>query len=151
MSGLALPAEAIWSGAEIVTWLRGLGLGVGWMTGSEGPDVPVEVGPYVPDMPDCLFVVTPIPGAGATMEGIGDVTGFQLRTRGPQVDPDAAERMAKIADRMIRDADFPVDVAAGGLRLVRILRSGAGPAELPTDDSGDRTTLTCNYLTEIIR
>lgn len=149
--GLKLPNDPCWTGKEIVRWLRGLGLGVGWVDGPDGPDVVLNPGPYVPDMPDWMFSVTPLPGYGETMDGAGDVSGFQLLTRGPQNDPDAAERMADIADRMIRFSGFPMPVADGGLQLTRVMRSGGGPQVTPRDDDGDRTSLTCNYLTEIMR
>lgn len=141
-----LPDEVWWTSAEIVVWLASLGIGVG-----RALDVLVWEGPDYPDTPDELFVVTPIAGAGETLEGIGDMVGFQLLTRGPQLDPSGAQKMAYHADRAIRFSGFPCDVAGGALRLARVLRSGGAPALLGPADNAVRSILTCNYLTEILR
>jgi hypothetical protein len=137
--------EADWTVDEVITWLASLGIGEGLQL-----DRQVFPGPYIPDEPDELFVVTAIAGAGESMEGIGDITGFQLYTRGAQNNPGEAERAAKRADRAIRFGSFPIDVADGNLRLLRVMRSGGGPSVLGQED-GDCTSLTCNYLTEILR
>lgn len=147
---LRLPGTQ-WSVDHIITWLRVLGVGVGWLDTLDGPDVQLFEGPYIPKAPDELFVVTPTPGAGETMDGIGEISGFQLLTRGSQFDPVSAQRLAYAADRLIRFSPFPMDVAGGELRLARVLRSGGGPSVVPQDDIAERSVLTCNYLTEILR
>lgn len=133
-----------WTSASVIEWLTGLGIGDGLAL-----DLPLFSGPYIPEMPSLLAVVTTISGAGETMDGIGDIPGFQLLVRGRPNDPISAEYAARRADTLIRSAPFPMDVA--GFRLLRALRSGGGPAVLGGEDDGDSTILTCNYLTEIIR
>lgn len=134
-----------WTSASVIEWLGTLGISA---TGSE-LELPVFSGPYIPEMPHLLAVVTTISGAGESMDGVGDIPGFQLLIRGRQNDPISAEYAARRADTLIRFAPFPVDVA--GFRLVRALRSGGAPAVLGGEDDGDSTILVCNYLTEIIR
>lgn len=138
--------EAEWTTTEIIAWLTALGIGDGLAV-----DMLLAPGPYIPDMPDRVGVVTPTAGPGETMDGVGDISGFQLLTRGEQNQPVTAELLAHQADRRIRFSAFPIDVAAGGLRLLRVLRPGGGPAVLAMEDDGDRTSLVCTYLTEILR
>jgi hypothetical protein len=140
-----------WTADLMIEWLKGLGLGVGWLDTLDGPDVQIFEGPYIPKAPDELFVLTPTGGAGETMDGIGEWAGFQLLTRGSQFDPVSAQRLALAADRLIRFSPFPMDVAGGELRLARVRRSGGGPSVVPQDDIAERSVLTCNYLTEILR
>lgn len=139
--------DAEWTSDEIIAWLGTLGIGAGL-------DVDIEAvvsGPYIPDMPHRVAVITPIAGAGETLNGLGDISGFQLLVRGDPNDPPSAERLARGADRAIRFSPFPMDVAGGLLRLARVMRSGGGPAVLAMEDDADRVSLTCNYLTEILR
>lgn len=133
-----------WTSASVIGWLSTLGIGPGLTL-----DLPVYSGPYIPKMPTMLAVVTSISGAGESMDGVGDIPGFQLLVRGHSNDPVSAEYAARRCDTLIRFAPFPMDVA--GFRLVRALRSGGGPAVLGGEDDGDSTIVVCNYLTEIIR
>lgn len=137
---------AEWTTTEIIAWLTSLGIGDGLAV-----DMLLVAGPYIPVMPDQVGVVTPTAGPGETMDGVGDISGFQLLTRGEQNQPATAELLAHQADRRIRFSSFPTDVAGGGLRLLRTMRSGGGPAVLAMEDDGDRTSLVCTYLTEILR
>lgn len=139
-----MTAPLEWTSGSVVTWLSMLGIG-----SNLDLDLPVYSGPYIPEMPTMLAVVTTISGAGESMDGVGDIPGFQLMVRGRPNDPVSAEYAARRADTLIRFAPFPMDVA--GFRLVRALRSGGAPAVLGGEDNGDSTILTCNYLTEIIR
>lgn len=137
-----------WDVEQVIAWLAGLGIGEGLAV-----DAPVFVGPYIPEVPDLLFVVTPTGGAGETLEGAADVSGFQLYTRGGQGEGQTAtgQRLALRADRLIRFAPFPMTVADGGLRLLRVQRAGGVPAALATDDDADRVSFTCHYLTTVLR
>jgi hypothetical protein len=125
----------------IIDWL----ISLGWDT-TEETGVPFKTGPYVPDSPDRMCVVTPTPGPGFTNEGATDVGGFQLRTRGTQNDPDSAEADAFAIDRLIFAASFPVTLPSGQV-ITRIGRMGGPPVPLSgTPDDGDRTEFTCTYL-----
>lgn len=137
--------DAEWTVTELIAWLAALGVGPGLAV-----DAPVYPGPYRPDMDDRLFVATPVSGPGETMEGLGDIGGFQLFTRGDQGDPASGELLAKRADRRIRFGPMPYLVPGTGLVLGRVLRSGGPPTGLPEDD-GDRVPFVCTYLTEILR
>jgi hypothetical protein len=131
----------------IIDWLTALGIGPDLAVDL---DVPIFPGPYVPDMPDRIAVVTTIPGPGDSMQGIADTPGFQLLIRGLQdpTDVDAsAEEAALAADRLIRFAPPPALV--GDTWLLPVTRSGGRPAPIPQDD-GDRITFTCTYLTPVI-
>ncbi len=138
----APPVE--WTSASVIEWLTGLGIGSGLDL-----DVPLFSGPYIPEMPPLLGVVTTTSGAGEAMDGVSDIPGFQLMVRGLPNLPVSAEAAARRADYLIRFAPFPMDVA--GFRLVRALRSGGAPSVLGGEDDGDSTIVVCTYLTEIIR
>jgi hypothetical protein len=109
-------------------------------------------GPYVPDMPDNVGVVTTVPGPGLSLEGAADTNGFQLLVRGLQ-DPTStdgsAEDNALRADRLILFADLPAEVTPG-VRLLPVSRSGGRPAPLAQEDDGDRITFVCTYLTPVL-
>lgn len=134
-----------WTAVEMIEWLAALGIGPRLAV-----DLEMVEGPYVPDMPDRVGVVTPVAGAGESMDGVSDMPGFQLLVRGDQGDPSSGYRLALAADRRIRFDSFPATTPCG-LRLVRVVRSGGGPALLPREDDGDRVTAVCTYLTEIAR
>lgn len=137
----------MWTTTAIIAWLGTLGIGKGLTI-----DVTVVAGPYVPKMPDTVAVVTTIGGVGEAMEGALDTPGFQLRIRGRQ-DPTSrdasAEQLALGADRLIRTAPLPKEVATG-VRLLPVTRSGGRPAPLPTPDAGDRIEFTATYLTPVL-
>jgi len=133
-----------WTSASVITWLAQLGIGP-----DLDLDLPVFSGPYIPEMPPLLAVVTTISGAGEAMDGVSDIPGFQLLVRGLPNQPVSAEYAARRADTLIRFAPFPMDTA--GFRLVRAMRTGGAPAVLGGEDDGDSTIVVCNYLTEVIR
>lgn len=137
----------MWTETEIINWLATLGIGKGLTV-----DVTVVAGPYIPKMPDTIAVVTTIGGPGEAMNGVLDTGGFQLRVRGRQ-DPTnrspSAAHLAHTADRLIRSAPLPAEVAPG-VRLLPVSRSGGRPAPLPGPDSGDRVEFTATYLTPVL-
>ena len=129
----------MWATKDIITWLQGLGVAVPLYPGTQ----------RIPEMPDRIAVVTPLPGAGLSLEGLADTPGFQLRVRGAQNSPDDCEAIAYDADKRILAAGFPVTI--GAVRLTSITRSGGRPALLsPQPDAGNRTEMVCTYLTTIM-
>ena len=132
--------------SDLIAWLATLGIQPGGTV-----DLPVFPGPWLPKMPDELAAVTPISGPGETLQGAGDVAGFQLRIRGRQDITGASpngEANALAADRLILTAPLPALV--GGVQLLPVTRSGGRPAPLPDPDGGDRLSFTCTYLTSFV-
>lgn len=136
----------MWDTAAVIDWLGSLGIGRNLAV-----NLPLFKGPYLPDEPDRLGLVTTIPGPGLQAEGVIDVGGFQLLIRGRQ-DPKSrdstAERDALAADRLILRAPLPAEVAPG-VRLLPVNRSGGRPTPLPQED-GDRIAFVCTYLTAVL-
>ena len=128
---------------DIVDWLATLGVGPNLAV-----NVPVYVGPYVPEMPDLQAVVTAIGGLGESMQGIADTPGFQLRVQGRQMSNTSPEDIALQADRLILTAPLPALV--GGVWMGPVVRSGGRPAPIPSRDPGDRVIYTATYLTTFI-
>jgi hypothetical protein len=134
---------------DLITWLSAQG---GWDTSQE-TGVPFFLGPYIPDTPDRLVILTPTPGAGYAREGATDVCGFQARVRGPQGgdgSPDAqaaAEALAYRLDALIFGAAYPVRLPSGQVIVTAHRLSGA-PAPMMPDDA-DRVSFTCQYLIEV--
>ncbi|MGW1676032.1 phage tail terminator protein [Saccharopolyspora sp. NPDC002376] len=129
----------MWTTTNIITWLQALGVEVPLFPGTQ----------RIPEMPDRIAVVTPLPGMGLSLEGIADTPGFQLRCRGAQMSADDCEAIAYDADQRIRGADFPVTL--GAVQLTAVARSGGRPALLSSvPDSANRTEMVCTYLTTIM-
>lgn len=112
-----------------------------WLT-SQGADWTLLPGPYVPDEPDRLTVVTMLPGPGLSTEQAMDTVGFQLRTRGGQRDYNDAQDMANGLDYVILAALSPL---VGGVQVKYMDRTGGAPAPLGEPDNGDRQTFTATY------
>lgn len=134
----------MWTTQAIIDWLATLGIRKGGTV-----NVRVVPGPYIPEMPDILAVVTTIGGPGEYMDGAADVGGFQLRIQGRQNSSSSPENAALAADRLIRFAPLPAEVTPG-VWLQPVTRSGGRPAPLPLRDTGDRVAFTCTYLTPIL-
>jgi hypothetical protein len=137
--------------SDVITWLSSLG---GWDSNQE-TGVPFYLGPYLPDEPDRLVVITATPGAGYAMEGATDLCGFQARVRGPQGgdgSPDAqaaAEALAYRLDALIFGAAYPVRLPSGQVIVTAHRLSGA-PAPLAGEpDDADRVSYVANYLIEV--
>lgn len=120
-----------------------------WLTGLVGdPEVPVLPGPYVPDMPDRLVVVTVLPGAGlwGNAEPAIARPSFQVLCRGDQGDDGAwVEDFAHTLDKKIITAGR-VHLDTGDW-LLSITHTGGLPASLGAEDDGDRHVVTCTYTT----
>jgi hypothetical protein len=137
--------------SALIAWLSSLG---NWDTSQE-TGVPFYTGPYIPDSPDRLVVVTPTPGGGYRLEGATDVCGFQARVRGPQGGDGspgaqaAAEAIAYRLDALIFTAAYPVRLPSGQVIVTAHRLSGA-PAPLSGEpDDADRVSYVANYLIEV--
>jgi len=126
--------------STVIAWLESLG----W-DAAEEDGAPLKPGPFVPDMPDRLVVVTSTPGPGYVLEAAADAQAFQARVRGSQGSYDDAEALALALDGLILNAPFPV--ITGGCTLIWCRRLGSQPSPLaPGPDPGDRTEFTCQYV-----
>lgn len=126
--------------SSVIRWLTDQGWDATQETGA-----PLFPGPFVPEMPDRLVVVTSTPGPGYVLEAAADAQAFQARVRGPQNDYDAAEALAFALDDLILNASFPAIVA--GRTLIHCHRLGSQPTPLAVGpDSGDCTNFTCQYV-----
>jgi hypothetical protein len=136
--------------SDVITWLTSMG----WDTNQE-TGCPLVMGPYVPDTPDTLAVITATPGAGYMFEGATDMCGFQARVRGGQsgdgsTDAQAAtETLAYTLDGLIFNAAYPC-VLASGRTLVTAHRLSGMPTAMPfASGDEDRATYVCSYLIEV--
>lgn len=122
---------------DVITWLK--------LQATELDQIEMSPGPNVADTPDQLVTVTSVPGPGLGMDGLLDMRAFQLRCRGPQFDHPQAARMSSFVDKVVLQADFPVEV--GPYRIVEVRRLGGGPSPVPgTPDSGNRYEYLATYL-----
>jgi hypothetical protein len=81
----------------------------------------VETG--FPSQPDRLVIVARTGGPGLALDAVFDVPSFQIRTRGAQNDPDDAETLADLVDRLYLDAAMPMTL--DGRHVVYIRRVGS--------------------------
>lgn len=127
--------------ASVVAWIESLG----WDARQEF-GAPLILGPYIPEEPDRVAVITPVPGPGFILEGDADAGAFQARVRGGQNDQADAEGLAYLLDKLILGASFPA-VTASGQVIIHVHRLGGTPSPLSGDpDDGDRYTFTTTYL-----
>ncbi len=119
-------------------WMRERGLGA---------SVAVVDGPEIPSDPGSLVVVSWLPGAGFSLEQMLDTPAFQLRTIGPQGNPEAARELAERLDVELVGRDrFPAFI--GGMYVVIVRRAGGKPALDRTDTAG-RAHYVCTYLADV--
>jgi hypothetical protein len=136
--------------SDVITWLTSLG----WDTNQE-TGAPITMGPYVPDSPDRLVVLTPTPGPGFMRDGATDMCGFQARVRGGQsgdgsTDAQAAtEALAYTLDRLIFTAPYPAVLASGRVLVTAHRLSGMPTPMTQTSDDQDRMTYVASYLFEV--
>jgi hypothetical protein len=135
---------------SLIGWIMSLG----W-DGNQETGAPLVLGPYVPDEPDRLVVLTPVPGPGLQREGATDLAGFQARARGQQGGDGsphaqaAAEALSYRLDALIFTAAYPVTLPSGQVIVLARRLSGA-PAPLSgTPDNADRYEYVCSYLIEV--
>lgn len=122
---------------HLAAWLRGQGMTA---------EVAVYPGPDVPSDPRACLVVTWLPGPGFSLEQMLDTPAFQVRTIGPQGNPDDARVLATMIDRAFTGPNWPGIV--GGRYVVEIRRAGGAPA-LDRVDDADRTHYVCTYLADV--
>ena len=135
---------------DVVSWIQSLGWDATQETGC-----PLVMGPYTPDTPDNLVVLTATPGAGYMLEGATDMCGFQARVRGGQSGDGSTdaqsvtEALAYTLDGLIFSAAYPC-VLSSGRTLVTAHRLSGMPTAMPfaSADTG-RATYTCSYLIEV--
>jgi hypothetical protein len=132
--------------SSVIAWLRSLG----WDFDQE-IGCPLVMGPYVPDEPDRVVVITPTSGPGYVMEAAADAGAFQARVRGPQGGDGspgaqaAAEQLAYALDALILGASFPAVV--DGHTLIHVHRLGSTPSPLSGEpDDGDRFSYVTSYV-----
>ena len=136
--------------SDVIQWLAGQG----WNTNQE-TGCPLVMGPYVPDTPDRIAILTATSGPGFMLEGVTDVCGFQARVRGGQsgdgsTDAQAAtEALAYHLDALIFNAAYPCVLASGRV-LVAAHRLAGMPTPMPqASEDTSRFTYVCQYLIEV--
>jgi hypothetical protein len=126
----------------IIDWIKSMGWDdsqeIGW---------PLLPGPYQPNMPERVVVITGTGGPGYAIEGATDVATWQAYVRGPALDTGAAEDAAQRLDELVFHARLPAVI--DGVRIIHADRAGSRPTPLPFSPDGMRAEVTCNYLTEI--
>ena len=144
--------NGLWEGSPIVGGLTADALGAFLHDMGLAAAVPVYDGPDLPDDPGAMLVITMLPGAGFLMEQALDAPAFQVRTVGPQGNPEAASALAKAVDGAFTAEVWPrtlMDPETGESRRVVIVhRSGGGPAQDRVDNA-QRTHWVCTYVAEI--
>lgn len=120
-------------------WLRDKGLGAR-VAVIDGPDIPTD--------PGALLVITWLPGAGVSTEGMLTSPGFQVRTIGPQGNRDAARELAERVDReLVLTVDaWPAFV--GGRYVISVRRAGGEPAQ-DRKDAANRAHYVCTYVADV--
>lgn len=136
--------------SDVISWITGMG----W-DGTQETGCPLLMGPYVPDTPDTIAVLTATPGAGFQFDGAVDVCGLQARVRGGQSGDgstgpqEVTEALAYALDALIFGAAYPV-LLASGRTLVIAHRLAGMPTPMPqASDDMDRWTYVCSYLIEV--
>jgi hypothetical protein len=136
---------AMVSTTAFATWISGL-----YVTAGETVQVVRSrgIGEELPAKPDRLVIVARTGGPGLALEGAFDVPTFQLRWRGGQNDPDDAEQLADLGDRLLLEAPMPTTI--DGHHVTLIDRTGSPPTEFRRD-TARRTHLTGNYFLRLAR
>ena len=136
--------------SDVIQWITAQG----W-NGNQETGCPLVMGPYIPDTPDNLVVVTATSGPGYMLEGVTDVSGFQARVRGGQsgdgstTAQEATESLAYALDGLIFNAAFPCVLGSGRV-LVAAHRLAGIPTPMPqASDDSSRMTYVCSYLIEV--
>lgn len=115
---------------------------------AEGVDEAYVTNGHIPPAPDRLVIVTFTGGPGELRERTFDALSFQIRTRGKQRIDGDGEALAWEVDDVLMGAVPPVSI--GGVRVIRIVRSG-GPPGFMERDAGGRTHAACSYIFEAAR
>lgn len=92
---------------------------------------------------DRLAVVTPLGGAGVSLEGVGDQPGFQVRMMAREFELAELKLSVYAVDReLLLGQQFPADI--WGTRIQYVTRTGGGPSPLQEDEF-DRVVYVCSY------
>ena len=116
-----------------------------WLAPQLDEGLEIATGLEDPQVPGRFVLLTPTSGSGFSTESLFDVTGFQVKSVGDQLDYDGAEDLAWTIDKIL--------VGGGGSRVVAgvwtlgVARFGGGPTQLLEDDA-DRHHFICNYMVE---
>lgn len=135
----------LWTDAEdrgithehLTAFLRGKGM-TEHVAGYEGPELPSD--------PGACLVFTWLPGPGFSLEQMLDTPAFQVRTIGPQNNPDDARILADMIDRAFTAHRWPEIL--GSRYVVEVRRAGGAPALDRVDDAG-RSQYVCTYLADV--
>lgn len=105
----------------------------------------LNLGPYIPEMPNQLITITPLDGIGFVMEGAGDSPNLQIRVRSEQNDQSSGESVAFAIDTAIYGAHFPVLV--DDYKILLVTRLAGQPSPLGPPDDAYRYDYVCTYRT----
>lgn len=92
---------------------------------------------------DQVGVVTPVGGPGLTLEGAGELSGFQVKLTGREFQHDLIRRSAYEIDTALLFGDYGTDL--WGTRVQYVDRTGEPPSALQ-EDNLDRVAYVCTYL-----
>lgn len=102
----------------------------------EAPPRQYLPGPYVPDMPDLVAVVTQEAAPGETNEGVFEQIAYQVRTRGGPNDQDGVEAATANLVLAVRRFGGPITVGGHVIQAAQVIN---GPQALPgSPDNGRR-------------
>jgi hypothetical protein len=124
--------------SELATWLTDRGINAEFYSdGQSWEDIEQDVG----------VILAIRPGAPTILERTYDRPTVQVTLRGPQNDPDGAEKLANAIDDALL---APTVTTIGETRVISIDRLGGGPASVGRDP-GRRDLFTCSYTFQSAR
>lgn len=92
---------------------------------------------------DLVGTITPLEGAGLTLEAAGSLSSFQIRMQSREHQESALRKSAFQIDEALVFGDWPADV--WGTRIQYVGRTGGEPAILQEDEF-DRVAYVCSYV-----
>lgn len=92
---------------------------------------------------DLLAQVTPLPGAGLVLDGLGNASSFQVRLVAREYQESDLRRSAFQLDDALLFGTYPADL--WGTRVVYVDRIGGEPSSLE-EDQLDRVAYVCSYV-----
>lgn len=107
----------------------------------------------LPDMPNRVIGITKSSGPGLVMEGLFDVIGFTVSSRGGENNFADAEDIAGNVDDIligkhatVGSENFLIGTGVASVWVSQVGRTGGEPIQLALPDSQSRWTFTCNYF-----